>query len=134
MLSVMGMISLVTCLTVFTTQAQDTPAGGATFKPAAPREALMEWHEKAFNNARKAVSGKKFKDLAENAWLLAELANVNSFHAEKDDYRNWANELSAKAAELAAAGKEKQFDKAAELVKGLNATCKSCHDVYRKRD
>ncbi|MCG3128391.1 MAG: hypothetical protein CHACPFDD_03279 [Phycisphaerae bacterium] len=134
MLSVLGVISAVTWLTVLTSQAQDQPAGGAGFKPAAPREALMEWHEKAFNNARKAVSGKKAKDLAENAWLLSELANVNGFHGENDDYRNWAREVSTKAAELAAAGKEKQFDKAAEIVKGLNATCKSCHDVYKKRD
>ena len=111
--------------------AQDATAQPvAAYRPIAPKIDLMEWHDRAFNAMRLAIAKKK-PAAAEHAWLLAELANVNSHHSDKTDYRGWAATVRDAAAEIAKAAKEKKFDRAKELAKAMNDTCTSCHDKYQ---
>lgn len=111
--------------------AQDTvPQPSAAYRPIAPKIDLMEWHDRAFNAMRLAIAKKK-PAAAEHAWLLAELANVNSHHSDEKDYRAWAQTVRDGAAEIAKAAKDKKFDRAKELAKTMNDTCTSCHDKYQ---
>ena len=101
------------------------------FKPVADRHVLMEWQERVFNGMNRAILQKKDSEVVAHAWMLAELANVNRFHSKKDDYRRWATEMLDTAVKLAESGKAKQFDEAKKLARKMNATCSSCHEVYR---
>ena len=101
------------------------------FKPVADRNVLMEWQERVFSGMNRAILQKKDSEVVAHAWLLAELANVNRFHSKKDDYRRWATEMLDTAVKLAESGKAKQFDEAKKLARKMNATCSSCHEVYR---
>ena len=56
---------------------------------------------------------------------------MNRFHSKKDDYRRWAKDMLDTAVKLAEAGKTKKFDQAKKLARKMNATCSSCHEVYR---
>lgn len=114
--------------------AQDKPpaAEPATLAPAAPHHFLMEWHGKAFDELNLALGKKKQEAAAQNAWLLAELANVNTLHSEQADYRGWAAAVRAAAADAAAAIAAKDFDKAKSIAKSIHATCEACHDKYEK--
>lgn len=111
--------------------AQDAASQpAAAYRPIAPKIDLMEWHDRAFNAMRLAIAKKK-PAAAEHAWLLAELANVNSHHSDETDYRGWAAAVRDGAAEIAKAAKEKKFDRAKELAKTMSDTCTSCHDKYQ---
>ncbi|MBL8878606.1 MAG: cytochrome c [Phycisphaerales bacterium] len=106
-----------------------TPSGG--FKPTTPRTSLMHWHDRAFDELLEGIS-RKDGESAEAAWLLAELANVNSFHSEKPNYRNWADQLRDGAIEIAdTIRKKRDFDRAKALCNKLKDTCKRCHDAYK---
>jgi len=68
------------------------------------------------------------------AEVLAELANVNTFHKDKADYRGWAATLRDTSLELATeAQKKKDADESrlASLFKKLKKTCMACHDMYQ---
>lgn len=111
-------------------QEKESASSASGFRPVAPRIDLMEWHDKSFNAMRLAIAKKK-PAAAEHAWLLAELANVNGHHSDEADYRKWAGEVRAAAAEIAKAAKGKNFDRAKELAKMVNDTCTACHDKYQ---
>lgn len=105
-------------------------APAATFAPAAPHEALMEWHERAFKELNEQIAAKKESKASENAWLLAELANVNSFHRPDAKYRELATQLKSLAVETATVLKRKDLPAAQQLTKKLEATCTACHDAF----
>lgn len=67
------------------------------------------------------------------AEALAELANVNTFNSEKQDYRNWAGQVRDLSMELAQAATSKPQDaaKMKQLVGALRNSCSACHDAYR---
>lgn len=111
--------------------AQDTATQpSAAFRPIAPKIELMEWQDRAFSAMRLAIAKKK-PTVAEHAWLLAELANVNRYYSDKMDYRAWAAAVRDGAAEIAKAAEDKKFDRAKELAKTIGDTCTSCHDKYQ---
>ena len=111
-------------------QEKPTRPTAAAYRPVAPKIDLMEWHDRAFNSMRLAIAKSK-PEAAEHAWLLAELANVNTRHSEEADYRKWAGEVRDAAAGIAKASKEKKFDRAKALAKTMNDTCTACHDKYQ---
>lgn len=117
---------------VLTAQEKPSAPSPGSLSPAAPHHILMEWHDKAFNDFNLALTKKKPEAAAQNAWLLAELANVNTLHSDKPDYREWAGAVRSGAAEAAAAVAAQDFDKAKAIAKGINATCEACHNKYEK--
>ena len=111
------------------------PAAGlpVAFKPVLTVEQLMENQEKAFKGLKAAVLDQKWKDARLNAWLLAELANVNRQHAEQEKYSEFAGRMSEACLGLAADLKKKDAKLAKEGISRIGSACNSCHDVYQKK-
>lgn len=109
----------------------------ATFKPVSSVPSLMHGQGVFWKKIRKELSrpaGKKRNhEIVEAAEILAELANVNRYNNPKQDYRDWAKQLSDQSLELA--GEAKKSDASDEKMKSLaekmGATCGACHDVYQ---
>lgn len=109
----------------------------AAFKPVASVHALMHGQGMFFKIIRKELkqpSGEKRNhEIVEAAEILAELANVNRYNNPKQDYRDWAKQLSDQSLELAGeANKSDPSDeKMKSLAKKMGATCGACHDIYQ---
>ncbi len=138
-LTVVLFAGCILCLALVTTanSAPSSPAGGP-FKPVASVHGLMTGQMLAFKGLQTSLNGKKDAERPRAIQLtseaLAELANVNTYNNEKEDYRGWAGQLRDTALELADEAKKK--DKADEgkmksLLAKLEGTCKSCHDAYQ---
>lgn len=138
-LTVVLFAGCIWCLALVTRadSAPSAPAGGP-YKPVASVHGLMTGQMLAFKQLQTSLNGKKDADrpraiqLASEA--LAELANVNTYNNEKEDYRTWAGQLRDTAMELA--GEAKKKDQADEnkmkaLFVKLEGTCNSCHDAYQ---
>jgi cytochrome c556 len=113
-------------------------AAATPFKPVAEVKSLMHGQNTFFKEITTLLdepSGeKRNQELHESAQVLAELANVNRFNKDKDDYRNWATQLRDTALELAATAKKNdatQPERMKTLYKKLKDTCQACHDVYQ---
>ena len=67
------------------------------------------------------------------AEALAELANVNTYHSQKEDYQAWAGQMRDTALELANEAEKPNADdaKMKKLVNTLKNTCGACHDAYQ---
>ena len=108
------------------------------FKPVASVHSLMHAQAKFFKAARKAVGDKSMEDrgheIGEAAEILAELANVNRYNSEKQDWRDWATQVRDTSLELAREAEKKDADeeKIAGLVKRIGETCGACHDKYQE--
>lgn len=117
----------------------DPPAGdGRSYEPVASLDALMTGHGMAFGSIRAAIPDKDNKRRARTiqlgAELLGELANINVNWGRRDDYRDWAGELRDTALELAVEAKKRdEMDEGAirAAYEKLDATCSSCHEVYK---
>lgn len=120
-------------LTLALAGGQETaaPQPAVAFQPVMSQHDLMEWQDRTFDALRKDIGGKK-KDAADQAWLLAELSNVNTQHSAESDYQGWAVQVRDAALDIAKAVKAKDFDRAKELARTMDATCDACHDKYRK--
>ena len=127
------------CLALVTTanSAPSAPAGGP-YKPVASVHGLMTGQMLAFKQLQASLTGKKDPDrprvIQLTAEALAELANVNTYNKDKDDYRGWAGQLRDTALELAGEAKKKDTadeGKMKSLLAKLEATCQSCHDAYQ---
>ncbi len=127
------------CL-VFVTRADSAPSAPADgfFRPVASVNGLMTGQMLAFKQLQQSQNGKEGPDRPKAVQLtaeaLAELANVDTYNGEKDDYRGWAGQLRDTALELAGEAKKKDNadeDKMKSVLGKLEATCKSCHDVYQ---
>ncbi len=103
----------------------------ATFRPIMSQHDLMEWQDRTYDALRKAIGAKK-KEAADHAWLLAELSNVNAHHSVEADYQLWAGHVRDGAVKIVEAVKAKDFDRAKDLARTMNATCDACHDKYQK--
>ncbi|MFO0972927.1 MAG: hypothetical protein U1A27_05755 [Phycisphaerae bacterium] len=105
------------------------------FKPVATVEHLMEGQEMAFKSLKAAVLGSKWRDARSSAWLLAELANVNRQHARTPRYAELSGKMVDACIAVAEQIKPRQADAdaAKKGVSEIAATCKSCHDEFRKK-
>ena len=130
----------VWCLALATrADSAETTRSDDTFKPVASVESLMHGQLVFFKGInkqiRKPASHERNEEIEESAQILAELANVNRFNNEKEDYRTWATSVRDTALDLAEeAEKSDSADqsKMLELVKTMKSTCTACHDVYRE--
>ena len=138
-LTVVLFAGCIWCLALVTT-ADSAPSASAAgpYKPVASVHGLMTGQMLVFKQLQTSLTGKKDADrpraiqLASEA--LAELANVNTYNNEKEDYRTWAGQLRDTAIELAGEAKKKDKadeDKMKSLFANLEGTCKSCHDAYQ---
>jgi len=118
--------------------AQSTASAAPPFKPVASVHSLMEGQGAYFKQISEALANpaakRRAEDIFQGAEMLAELANVNTYNSEKEDYRRFAGRLRDTSLELAAEAKKKKDageDKMRSLHQKLEATCKACHDVYQ---
>ena len=137
-LTIVLLAGCVWCLTLVARADSDPGPPSDSFKPAASIDALMYGQSHHFKELGQLVKNKNAKDradrLAMEAEVLAELANVNSFHKDKADYRGWAETLRDTSLELATeARKKKDADQSRleSLHKKLKKTCMACHDMYQ---
>ncbi len=131
---------VVACIWCSTLVARgDGKTASADFKPVASVGALMHGQGAHFSALKELILYGEGPDralgMAAEAEVLAELANVNTLHGEKEDYRAWTKELRDLALQLA--GEAKKGDKAdndgiRELFKKMSARCSACHDRYQK--
>lgn len=127
------------CFTTVT--SADTPVSQPPFKPVASVGSLMGGQGMVFRRLQKAVTNRntehRYEAIEVLSEVLAELSNVNQYHAKKDDYAGWARQLRDEALAL---GKEAKKGSSAKdnvmrkSLRTLKSTCNSCHDVYRKDD
>ncbi len=138
-LTVVLFAGCIWCLALVTT-ADSAPSapGGGPYKPVASVRGVMTGQMLAFKQLQTSLAGTKDVDrpvaIQLTSEALAELANVNTYNNEKEDYRGWAGQLRDTAMELAGEAKKKDNadeDKMKSLLAKLEATCKSCHDAYQ---
>jgi flagellin-specific chaperone FliS len=109
-----------------------------TFKPVASVDSLMHAQVKFFKAAKNAVDDKSMKErgheIEEAAEVLAELANVNRYNSEKQDWRDWATQVRDRSLKLAREAEKKDADeeKISGLVKQIGESCGACHDKYQE--
>ncbi|NOS99637.1 MAG: cytochrome c [Phycisphaerales bacterium] len=117
-------------------RAQDAAALG--FAPVMPLHSLMIEQDLHFENIRHWIrtsdDPERFVKLRHEALALAEMGNINGFHAkaaDHADYRQWAAELKTLGMALAGHAEKQDLDAAKESAKTINATCKACHEKYQ---
>lgn len=132
-----GMVTAFLCgsLVLSATAAQDKPkpAKKRPFKPVMNVEQIMESQKWLSAKLKDAIGSAQWEDGEWAAFVLAEMGNVNIHHATDDKYAKMAADMSKKAASLAAAMKKKDEPAAKKAFSDLNASCKSCHEAFRKR-
>lgn len=138
-LTIVLLAGCVWCLVLATRAESGEPAPAAPFKPVAAVDGVMTGQGLVFRELKNAVAVSKSptrpKEIAHLSEALAELSNVNIYHAQKDDYRKWATELRDTALQLAAEAEKKPSPDEAKLktlLGALEKTCNTCHDVYQK--
>jgi hypothetical protein len=132
-------------ITFWAAQAQQDVGAQAAkdcYEPAAPVEALMEAqreHSEKIKDLISAPAGDeekektRFHDLEHQAYILAELGNVNRHqpNAKKKDYLDWATALRDQSVELAGIVAKKDLAAAKAQFKKIDDTCNACHEKYK---
>jgi len=93
---------------------------------------LMEAIDEHFERLVTAVREEKPEAAAHPAWIVAELSNVNQFNRDAADYRQWARAVRDLSVRLAKAAQAEDLAACRRLAKQVSATCRACHDRYRK--
>ncbi len=138
-LTVCLMASCIWCLALATAaDSAQLAAGTGAFKPVASVGSLMHGQGVFFKAIRdeltKPADEDRNHEIEEAAEVLAELANVNRFNKDKDDYRAWATELRDTALAMAKEAEKKAAaddDKLQALFATVKSKCQACHDVYQ---
>ena len=121
----------VTCLTAL--------ASFGLLAQANDEKDLDQWMKTAgatIGSLRKNIEGKQAEAAAKDAATMGEVfKKTEHFWAarKKDDAVEWAKKAAAAAAEVEAAAKASDFEKAGAGLKGLFGNCAACHTAYRER-
>lgn len=124
------------CLVVWAGGPDDEPAV-LKFKPVAPIPSLMQAQAEHFTAIMDYIATtdekdpKRFEKMAHQAYILAELGNVNQFNKSYANWRGWAKAIRDEAKILAEAAQKENQAAVRAAAKLINNTCKSCHDVYQ---
>ena len=138
-LTVCLLAGCVWCFTLVERASSAPPSDAAAeFKPVASIETLMKGQDEQFQAIGEllddpSIRGRTRK-LVMRGELLAELANVNTYHRSDSDYRGWASDLRTASLALAAEAKKRKDadnEKMKELFAQLDTTCNACHDKYQ---
>lgn len=138
-LTICLMGSCLWCFALVTSADSGHPGSAADiFTPVAGVEALMHGQMTFLREIGKALGNMSDPDrnegIEESAEVLAELANVNRFNKNKEDYRAWATQLRDTAIQLAREADKKQKANESHMKKlfqEIKNTCVACHDVYQ---
>lgn len=125
-----SIVLVVTALSAPSAPLQEEVRPAQPFKPAAPHERLMEWHEETYGQLNTGIARRDRERAIRNAWLLAELANVNEQHRDDPRYRTLAAEMREGAKRLAEVLDAEDYEQARKLSTEMNRTCKACHDAF----
>ncbi len=115
----------------------DDEAAALKFKPVAPVQSLMHAQDEHFTAIMDYIATtdekdpKRFDNMAHQAFILAELGNVNQFNKPREDWRGWAKAIRDEAIALADAAMKKDQDAVKAAARQIHGTCTSCHDVYK---
>ncbi len=105
------------------------------YKPVARVHPLMEEQQDMFDGIKKllkSASEDDLKKMEKQAYILAELSNINRHQKEdKADYVDWATQARDQSLKLAKAASAKDVEAAKGILRQLHATCTSCHDKYQ---
>ena len=107
------------------------------FEPVAPVESLMHAQDDRFTAIKDYIATsdekdpRRFDNMAHQAFILAELGNVNQFNRKAKDYQDWARAIRDEALALADAAMKKDLGEVKAAAKRIHSNCKSCHDVYK---
>lgn len=134
----LSLVLLAGCVFCFAIASRGLSApDGGEFKPVAEVHSLMHGQAIMFKQIRAAIQKKSTPERAEViehlSQVLAELANVNTYNNDADDYRQWAKTLRDSALELAEEAEKKTLDedRMKQLVGEIKSTCGNCHDKYQ---
>lgn len=108
------------------------PAAPRAYKPVQPIHEMMEGQKKLFSEIKDGLLDKQWNKASQSAWILAEVANANSYQNDAADYRDWAVKMSQDCVTLAQNLKKKDEAGAKEMVTKVGQTCQACHDKYQK--
>ena len=115
--------------------AQNEKPVGGPYKVVAPVPSLMAAQGHHIRQIKDLVTNEsaeeRFENLENEAYILAELCNINAFRATKDDYRNMAVEAREHSLALALAAKKQDASNFKNLFREIRTTCKNCHDAYQ---
>ncbi len=131
LLAGLGGVAALTVLTAAGPPASE-PEDRDSFRPVAPVGVLMYWQDRALGQINLGLVKKDRERVEKHAWLLAELANVNSRRKPDPRYRSWALDLREKAASIARLAHEGNFAEGKVAARAAKAVCKKCHDVFRE--
>jgi hypothetical protein len=105
------------------------------FKPVASTESLMYAQEYHFDHISELIESEaksRYFDIASQGEILAELANINRYHDDREDYIQWCELMKSKSLEIAEAAKKKDDAAIKTLVKDINKdACSACHNKYQ---
>jgi len=125
----------VVCFWMVPEASSEAKKAGPPFKPVASTEALMYGQEYHFDEITELLDSdakSRYYDIGVEAEILAELANVNQYHDDREDYIKWCGLMQAEAQKIVAAAKKKDDAAIKTLVKGINKNaCNACHDKYQ---
>lgn len=128
----------VWCMAMASRADSSEPSTPKAFQPVASVQALMNGQGMLFKELndmlRNPNAPRRSNRIATAAEVLAELANVNTLHAEKQDYTDWATQLRELSLDLsreAKKGADADEARITALMQRLQGTCQACHDVYQ---
>lgn len=117
-------------------QADAAKKKRGAFKPVASVHSLMEAQGYHFGQMKKQIgsSGEsRFNVLKTEAEILAELANVNRYHEDKDDCVRWCDQERDLSLAVAKAAENKDAAKAKKLISQIGKDCcGACHEAQKK--
>lgn len=108
------------------------PAAARAYKPVQPIHEMMEGQKKLFGEIKDGLLDKQWNKASQSAWILAEVANANSYQHDAADYQAWAAKMAQDCVTLAQNLKKKDEAGAKELITKVGQTCQACHDKYQK--
>lgn len=136
-LTVCMIVGCVWCMALESGAANTQSIGAGKFKPVASVGALMhgqlQFFKKISQELTKPANEERNHEIEEYAQILAELANVNRYNSDKQDYVDWATELRDLSLSIAKEAHKKDVDdnKISSLHQQIKGKCGACHDAYQ---
>ncbi len=105
------------------------------YKIVAPVEALMDAQAQHFDQLKELIlddeAEDRFRRIRTEAFILAELCNINAYRAEKDDYRGWAEQARDSSLKMVEGAAKKDIGAVKKLTREIQDSCKACHNIYK---
>ncbi|HPF39794.1 MAG TPA: cytochrome c [Phycisphaerae bacterium] len=103
------------------------------YTPVLNIEQTMEGQGALMKSIKNGIIDGAWSEAEKSALILAEVSNTNQYHKDAKDYQDWAKDLSKTALDLAGSLKKRDEAESKTLMQKAGATCKACHEVYKKK-